>query len=39
MLRTPYAPVVAAEAASNFGSMLTRLAIPFLATLWLDATP
>ncbi|MBL8362635.1 MAG: MFS transporter [Rubrivivax sp.] len=39
MLRTPYAPVVAAEAASNFGSMLTRLAIPLLATLSLDATP
>lgn len=34
-----YVPVIAAEAASNFGSMLSRLAIPWLATLWLQATP
>lgn len=42
MLRTPssrHAPLIAAEAASNFGSMLSRLAIPWLATLVLDATP
>ncbi len=42
MLRTlsaRHAPIVAAEAASNFGSMLSRLAIPWLATLVLDATP
>ena len=31
--------VLAAEAASNFGSMLSRLAIPWLATLVLGATP
>ena len=31
--------VVAAEAVSNFGSMLSRLAIPWLATLALQATP
>jgi predicted MFS family arabinose efflux permease len=31
--------VVAAEGVSNFGSMLSRLAIPWLATLTLDATP
>ena len=31
--------VLAAEAASNFGSMLSRLAIPWVATLLLDATP
>lgn len=36
---TAYTPVIAAEAASNFGSMLSRLAIPWLATLWLQATP
>jgi MFS family permease len=30
--------VLAAEAASNFGSMLSRLAIPWLATLVLDAS-
>ena len=30
--------VLAAEAVSNFGSMLSRLAIPFLATLALQAT-
>lgn len=34
-----YTPVIAAEAASNFGSMLSRLAIPWLATLLLQATP
>jgi MFS family permease len=31
--------LVAAEGVSNFGSMLSRLAIPWLATLTLDATP
>lgn len=31
--------VLAAEVVSNFGSMLTRVAIPWLATLGLDATP
>lgn len=31
--------VVAAEVVSNFGSMLSRLAIPWLATLALGATP
>ncbi|CAD5371663.1 MFS transporter [Rubrivivax sp. A210] len=31
--------VIAAEAVSNFGSMLSRLAIPWLATLALQATP
>lgn len=31
--------MLAAESASNFGSMLSRLAIPWLATLVLDATP
>jgi Na+/melibiose symporter-like transporter len=36
--RASLRPVLAAEAASNFGSMLSRLAIPWLATLLLDAT-
>ena len=31
--------VLAAEVVSNFGSMLSRLAIPWIATLVLDATP
>lgn len=31
--------VLAAEVVSNFGSMLSRVAIPWLATLALDATP
>jgi predicted MFS family arabinose efflux permease len=31
--------VIAAEGVSNFGSMLSRLAIPWVATLTLDATP
>jgi Na+/melibiose symporter-like transporter len=31
--------VIAAEGVSNFGSMLSRLAIPWVATLMLDATP
>ena len=31
--------VLAAEGISNFGSMLSRLAIPWIATLVLDATP
>ena len=33
------ARVIAAEGVSNFGSMLSRLAIPWVATLLLDATP
>jgi hypothetical protein len=31
--------VIAAEGVSNFGSMLSRLAIPWVATLMLSATP
>ena len=31
--------VLAAESASNFGSMLSRLALPWLAALVLQATP
>ena len=31
--------VLAGEGISNFGSMLSRLALPWLATLALDATP
>ena len=31
--------VLAAEGVSNFGSMLSRLAIPWLAALTLQATP
>ena len=31
--------LIASEVASNFGSMLSRLAIPWLAALFLDATP
>ena len=31
--------VIAAEGVSNFGSMLSRLAIPWIATLMLGATP
>ena len=31
--------VIAAEGVSNFGSMLSRLAIPWVATLLLEATP
>lgn len=34
-----YARVLAAEGISNFGSMLSRLAIPWLAALQLQATP
>jgi MFS family permease len=33
------ARVIAAEGVSNFGSMLSRLALPWVATLLLDATP
>jgi|GEM_PF-811615 len=33
-----FAPLLWAEGASNFGSMLSRLAIPWLATLGLDAS-
>lgn len=36
--RSGFYRVLAAEGASNFGSMLSRLAIPWLATLVLDAT-
>lgn len=36
---TRFGRVLAAEAVSNFGSMLSRLAIPWLATLALQATP
>lgn len=35
----PFRRVLAAESVSNFGSMLSRLAIPWLATLALQATP
>ncbi len=35
----PYTRVLAAEGISNFGSMLSRLAIPWLAALQLQATP
>ncbi len=38
-LRPVISRVLAAEAVSNFGSMLSRLAIPWLATLALQATP
>lgn len=31
--------LIASEVASNFGSMLSRLAIPWIAALFLDATP
>jgi len=33
------ARIIGAEGVSNFGSMLSRLAIPWVATLALDATP
>ncbi|MBT9597074.1 MAG: MFS transporter [Vitreoscilla sp.] len=36
---TPFERVLGAELVSNFGSMLSRLAIPWLAALALDATP
>lgn len=36
--RSGFHRVLAAEGASNFGSMLSRLAIPWLATLVLDAS-
>ena len=38
-MRTGFARLLAAEAVSNFGAMLSRLAIPWIATLALDATP
>ena len=38
-LRSDFRRVLAAEVVSNFGSMLSRLAIPWIATLALDATP
>ena len=39
MQRQDFPRVLAAEGASNFGTMLSRLAIPFLAALQLHATP
>jgi hypothetical protein len=39
MSATAFRRVLAAEAVSNLGSMLSRLAIPWLATLVLAATP
>ena len=39
MQRQDFPRVLAAESVSNFGSMLSRLAIPFLAALQLQATP
>lgn len=39
MARSDFPRVLAAEGVSNFGSMLSRLAIPFLAALMLQATP
>ena len=39
MHRQDFARVLAAEGVSNFGTMLSRLAIPFLAALQLQATP
>ena len=39
MQQQDFARVLAAEAVSNFGAMLSRLAIPWLATLTLQATP
>jgi len=38
-MRTAYRNLLAAEVVSNFGSMLSRLAIPWLATLALGVTP
>ena len=38
-MRTAYRNLLAAEVVSNFGSMLSRLAIPWLATLSLGVTP
>lgn len=35
----PFRRVLAAEVVSNFGTMLTRLVIPWIATLTLGATP
>ena len=39
MRTTEFKRVLAAEVVSNFGSMLSRLAIPWLAALALAATP
>ena len=39
MQRHDFPRVLAAEGISNFGTMLSRLAIPFLAALQLQATP
>ena len=38
-MNKPFRRVLAAEVISNFGSMLSRLAIPWLATIALGATP
>src|SRR6185503_6123389 len=38
-MRTAYRNLLAAEVVSNFGSMLSRLAIPWLAALTLGVTP
>jgi predicted MFS family arabinose efflux permease len=38
-MRSDFANLLAAEAVSNFGSMLSRLAIPWIATLALDVSP
>src|SRR6185503_9928449 len=38
-MRTAYRNLLAAEVVSNFGAMLSRLAIPWLAALALDVTP
>ncbi len=39
MQRQDFPRVLAAESVSNFGTMLSRLAIPFVAALQLQATP
>jgi len=38
-MRSAFANLLAAEVVSNFGAMLSRVAIPWLATLVLDVTP
>jgi len=38
-MRSGFANLLAAEVVSNFGAMLSRVAIPWLATLVLDVTP
>lgn len=39
MQRQDFPRVLAAQGVSNFGTLLSRLAIPFLAALQLQATP